>query len=213
MKKSFITSSIVFLANTSIVSAAGLVPNCEGVSCSICDLIKLAHNVITYAIELSFALAVGMVVFGGYYLLTAGGSEEKVTQGRKIVWYAAVGLGIVLSGWVIINTIFQILIKSPSPRPWKWNVIPEDCELPAVVNTMTGPSVGSSASPSVGGEFGASGSIGSPIKSGTGISPSGGVGGEVGAGGSVNGSPPPPVGARGGIEGTGGKTSNFGGGL
>ncbi|MDO8584529.1 MAG: pilin [bacterium] len=139
MKKFFITSSIAFLANTSIVSAAGIVPQCEGVTCSICDLIKLAHNVIQYAIQLSFALAVGMVVLGGYYLITAGGSEEKVTQGRKIVWYAVVGLGIVLSGWVLINTMFQILIKSPSPRPW--NDIPDDCGLPGVVNTMSAPPV------------------------------------------------------------------------
>lgn len=139
--------------SASVTLAAGLVP-CEGATCSICDLIKLVHNVITYAIELSFALAVGMVVFGGYHLLTAGGSEEKVTQGRKIVWYAAVGLAIVLSGWIIVNTIFMILTKSSS-----WTQIPDDCGLPGISNTLGGPAKGAAGALEPQGPVGPNGQV------------------------------------------------------
>lgn len=125
MKKLFITSSIAFLANASIVFAAGLVPECEGISCTICDLVKLANNLIGWLTQASLAVAVLVVGIGGYFILTAGGSEEKVKRGRQIIWSAVIGVAIILAAWVLVNTFLQILMKSPSP--WPWNKIPEDC--------------------------------------------------------------------------------------
>lgn len=133
MKGPFLITSIAVVLMTSVAFASnGLVPQCDGPNCTICDLIKLAHNVINYAIQISFVLAIAMVVFGGYNILTSAGSEEKVTQGRKIIWYAALGLALVLGSWAIINTFFLIVAKV------SWNEIPENCGLPGISTDIKG---------------------------------------------------------------------------
>lgn len=124
MKKFIFVASVAMLLPF-MTMAQGLVPQCEGPQCTICDLIQLLHNIINYAMQISFVLAIAMVVYGGYMLLTSMGSEEKVTSGRKIIWYAVLGLTLVLASWAIINTFFLIVTKAPSKFPW--NDIPDNC--------------------------------------------------------------------------------------
>lgn len=138
MKKFLFVTGIAIALLPLVTSAQGLVPQCDGPSCTICDLIKLAHNVINYAIQISFVLAIAMVVFGGYTLLTSAGSEEKVTSSRKIMWYAVLGLALVLASWAIVNTFFLILVKAPSVLPWKWNENPGNCAATEIKTDISG---------------------------------------------------------------------------
>ncbi|MBI2075178.1 MAG: hypothetical protein HYZ07_00530 [Candidatus Harrisonbacteria bacterium] len=128
MKRFIITSSIIFTLGTSLVLAEGLVPECEGVKCSICDLVKLANNVIGWLTRFSFALAIIAVAVGGYFLLVSGGSEERVKKGKQIITSAVIGLFIVLAAWAIVNTVLQVIIGARTPFPW--HSIPEDCGTP-----------------------------------------------------------------------------------
>lgn len=140
MKKLLIVSGAVMaLLSSTAFASNGLVPQCDGPSCTICDLIKLAHNVINYAIQISFVLAIAMVVFGGYTLLTSAGSEEKVTSSRKIMWYAVLGLALVLASWAIVNTFFLIVTKAPSK--WPWNEIPGNCAETGISTDISGEEV------------------------------------------------------------------------
>jgi hypothetical protein len=48
---------------------------------------------------LGFLAAALCAIFGGFQIITAGGSVEKVETGRRWIMYALVGLAVVLLGW------------------------------------------------------------------------------------------------------------------
>ena len=86
-----------------IALAQGLVP-CEGVNCTEQDLYQLIINVINFMIDfLAFPLVVIFFLWGGFLLLTSGGSPNRIEQGKKAITGAIIGLVIVLTSVVVIN--------------------------------------------------------------------------------------------------------------
>lgn len=62
------------------------------------NLIDIALRVIGYA-------AVGFVIYGGFKYLTAAGSPDRITAGRKIITNALIGLVISFLSVAIVNFI------------------------------------------------------------------------------------------------------------
>ena len=91
--------------------AAGLVP-CDGLDCTICDLGILANNIINWLVNFSFAAGAAMVIYGGYLIMTAGLSPKQYAEGKDIIFAAAIGLGIILVSWIIINTTLYYVTGS-----------------------------------------------------------------------------------------------------
>lgn len=97
--------------------AAGIVP-CKGSdadptdvrpTCTVCDLAKLANNIISWLVSFSFMAGALMVVYGGYLIMTAGLSPKQYEEGKGIIYAAAMGLAIVLVSWALINTVIYYL--------------------------------------------------------------------------------------------------------
>ena len=86
--------------------------------CTLCSLLSLVKDLIDFAIKMSFAFAGLFITWGAFVTMTAGASEERVKEGRKILTTAVVGLVIMLSAWLILGTVIQILTDSPSKLPW-----------------------------------------------------------------------------------------------
>jgi len=63
--------------------------------------------------ELLKVLAIGvgviMVIYSGITIMTAGGSEEKVTKGKKMLTWTIIGVAIVVSVDFIIGFILELL--------------------------------------------------------------------------------------------------------
>jgi hypothetical protein len=57
---------------------------------------------------LGFLAAAFCAIFGGFQIITAGGSVEKVETGRRWIMYALVGLAVVLLGWGIAGIACKI---------------------------------------------------------------------------------------------------------
>jgi TRAP-type C4-dicarboxylate transport system permease small subunit len=57
-------------------------------------------------------IAVAIILVGGFQWMTAGGSEEKVGQAKKIMGSGVIGLVIVLSAWGIASFILERLINA-----------------------------------------------------------------------------------------------------
>lgn len=111
--------SVSFALLPLVVVAAGLVP-CGGADqplCTWCHLMQLITNVISFLIYIVIPLATVMIVVGGIFIMTAGGSTERVSKGREIVTAAITGLIIALLSWLIIDTIIKI-IAGGSFGPW-----------------------------------------------------------------------------------------------
>lgn len=105
------------------VAFARLVPECDpvgvtGPKCTLCHLLQLFKNLINLFLEIGMVLAGLFIAWGAFVIMTAGGSEEKVKNGKKILTAAITGVVIALASWLIIATLLQILTGSPSKLPW-----------------------------------------------------------------------------------------------
>lgn len=97
--------SIPFLVNAD----QPLVP-CDGADCTFNHLIELIRRVINFLIfKLAVPLAAVSFAVAGVIILTAGGNESKVEQGKEIAWNVVIGLIIALSAWLVVNAILFAL--------------------------------------------------------------------------------------------------------
>ena len=54
-------------------------------------------------------IAVGLIIYAGFLWMTSGGEEEKISQAKKILVSAVIGLGIVLASWAIATFVINKL--------------------------------------------------------------------------------------------------------
>jgi len=98
---------------------AQLVP-CSGIDCNAKDLQQLVVNVINFLITTSAIIAVLFIIWGGFLLLTSGGSPERISSGKKAITAAIIGFVIVLVAWVAINTFITVFTDC-SGDWWKFD--------------------------------------------------------------------------------------------
>jgi len=124
MKYKIIEKTIIFpllallLFTPLLTSAAGLVP-CgrevddpetldiyEDQPCTTCDLLVLVQNVLEFALKMAFLIIIGFIVYGGFRWIFSLGKEENLKAGQQIITNAIIGLIIILTAWIIVNTVF-----------------------------------------------------------------------------------------------------------
>lgn len=129
----------------------GLLP-CTGLDCTICDLGVVFNTLVTYAVQFSFVAATVVAFWGGWKIMASRASEEAVKSGRQAIVAAAVGLAIVLSAWIIVDSIFKLLTGGNSTfGPWNQLQCPEFLEGEIkLVDTGKAPTLSTPASESSG---------------------------------------------------------------
>jgi hypothetical protein len=85
--------------------------------CNFCDALVVTSNIVQFLWQIAFVVAVGMIVWGALQTMTSGGSEERVSQGRKTMTAAVIGLVIALAAWLIVNELLLLLSGKPA-LPW-----------------------------------------------------------------------------------------------
>jgi len=91
-------------------AGAKLTANCSGAGCNWANLQEMIVNIINFAVKAIVPPLAGLLlVWGGIILLTSGGNEERVGQGKKIMTSVIVGLVIVYTSWLLINTLLRVL--------------------------------------------------------------------------------------------------------
>jgi len=64
-------------------------------------------NVVNIALGFLGILAVIIIMYAGFKWMTASGNEEQVTDARKMLIQAVIGLFIIMGAWVIINFVVE----------------------------------------------------------------------------------------------------------
>lgn len=72
------------------------------------DTMKTVANIIAL---LTGAIAVIMIVVSGISMITSSGNTEAITNARRRIVYALVGLVIVSAAWLIVSFVIDRLIK------------------------------------------------------------------------------------------------------
>lgn len=72
---------------------------------------KSITQIYVWALGLSALLAMLMMVFGGYMVMTAAGNAEQSSKGKDFIWSSIVGMGILFASFLILNTINPDLVN------------------------------------------------------------------------------------------------------
>ncbi|MBI4158308.1 MAG: transglycosylase SLT domain-containing protein [Candidatus Yanofskybacteria bacterium] len=76
--------------------------------CTRCDLFKLLKNLIDFTVGVLMpAVAILLFVWAGFLILLGGANTNLVTQGRQIFSTTFFGIIIMLSAWMITNTLIK----------------------------------------------------------------------------------------------------------
>jgi hypothetical protein len=82
----------------------------ERESCTICHIFVLMKRIIDFMVEvIALPLVVLMAFIGGFLFITAAGSESRIRKGKDIIRTAVIAVVIVLTGWLLINTLLFFL--------------------------------------------------------------------------------------------------------
>ena len=101
----------IFLPSTILAANQGLVPCTGANTCNFCSLLQLIQNVITFLLQIAVPVGVLVLMFGGFQMVTAAGNTKQVQEGQKLMTQAAVGFVIMLTGWLIVNTLIVSLAQ------------------------------------------------------------------------------------------------------
>ena len=66
-------------------------------------------SIINVALSLLGIVAVVIILMGGFKWMTAGGSDEKVGEAKKIIFSGVIGLAIILSAWALATFVISQL--------------------------------------------------------------------------------------------------------
>lgn len=80
------------------------------------DLRTTVGSIINVALSLLGVVAVVIILLGGFRWMTAGGSEEKVDEARRLIFQGIIGLAIILSAWAIATFVLSKLSDATSPN-------------------------------------------------------------------------------------------------
>lgn len=76
------------------------------------DIRTIIAKIIRAVLGLLGIIVLGLILYGGTVIMTSGGAEDKVAQGKKIIVNAVIGLVIVLSALTITQFIINALSKA-----------------------------------------------------------------------------------------------------
>lgn len=118
--------SALLVSTTAVLAGTGT--NDNGTSCSdpsagstkLCNPLKgvattpqeLIGKVLDSVMGVVGSIALLMFVYGGLVWMTSSGNAEKVTQGRGILIWSAIGLAVIFSSYALVRIILSTLTKS-----------------------------------------------------------------------------------------------------
>jgi len=108
--KLVIVLPLIFSPTLALAQEGGIVP-CNGLDCNFGSFLQLGQNIIDFLLIVSIPLAVIAFVYAGFLYLTAGGSEGQIKKAHSVFGKVLIGFIIILSAWLIVNTILDALVK------------------------------------------------------------------------------------------------------
>lgn len=73
------------------------------------DLSCVGQKIIAFLQTIAFVILSIMVLYGGFQMMTAGGSEEQFTNGRKTLTYAVIGIAVVIIASGVAGIVKSLL--------------------------------------------------------------------------------------------------------
>lgn len=129
MKK--ITIGLLLMITVLPQTAGAQFAICEGTVCTACDLVYLANQVITWLVGVLMMVFAVLAVKAGFGLVMSKGNPGELTKAKDSFVNAFVGLLIILSAWLIVDTMIRGLgVKDAQGNPFPWSEV--KCQVQVV---------------------------------------------------------------------------------
>ncbi len=80
-------------------------------ACDFCALLQMAKNIIDLLFKILVIAAVILIVWAGIKLVTSAGNTHALEDAKSMVTNVIIGFVIVMAAWLIVDTIFKMLVK------------------------------------------------------------------------------------------------------
>ena len=111
-----------------LTDAAGLVPCGEkGNPCNACHAMGMVNNLISYLFTIITFLAVMVIMYAGVKLVTSQGNASEWEEAKGMMTNMIVGFVIVLSAWLVVDTLMKMLLSDEVIKPGMWNKLDGGC--------------------------------------------------------------------------------------
>jgi hypothetical protein len=68
-------------------------------------------QIIGAGVALSGSLFLFLIIYGGFIIMTAAGNEDRVSKGKKVIYWAVIGILIIGASYGITTFIFNAISK------------------------------------------------------------------------------------------------------
>ena len=79
-----------------------------------CELVQTVNNVMRFLIAVSILVAVVVFIYAGYLMVYSRGDSTLIAQAKSLFANILIGVVILLSAYLVINTVLSILAGGPS---------------------------------------------------------------------------------------------------
>ncbi len=88
-------------------------------NCTVCDFWHLGSNIINFiTFNLAIPAASLLFIVAGVFFLIAGGREDMVAKARTIFTNTFIGLVIIFSSWLIVDTLLKTIASAGFSGAW-----------------------------------------------------------------------------------------------
>jgi Type IV secretion system pilin/NlpC/P60 family len=111
----FVVALVLFFGVSTSTSAQGIaqLSGCTGLDCSACNVVYMANGLITWLIGILFVVFALLLAIAGVKLVTSGGNHHALDEAKGSFVNAIIGFIIILSAWLIVDTIMRALVGRP----------------------------------------------------------------------------------------------------
>ena len=113
-----------------------------GTPCTACDFFALAGNAIRWLVALITLVITLVVVWAGIKIATSGGDSHAVSDAKHMLTNALIGFAILLSAWLVVDTLMKITKFGEGSPLGPWNTINVNACKTAGGTTIPGPTPG-----------------------------------------------------------------------
>lgn len=75
--------------------------------CDFCSMFYMLKKIINFAMQLSFALAILIIVISGLVYASSAGDTGLIEKAKDAIYYTVIGLVIMFSAWIVIAIILK----------------------------------------------------------------------------------------------------------
>ncbi len=116
MKFLFLIPVLLVTAIPEFATAA--LVTCSGPECDFCNLLDMVNGIVNFLITICVVIAVIMIAVAGVKLLTSGGNSSAAAEAKGLFTNVVIGFIIVLSAWLIVDTVLRITTDSGGLDAW-----------------------------------------------------------------------------------------------